>query len=189
MPQESKAKQKQAEPGTNINMPDIVELWKELYFNAEESWASATRELIASKSFIQILDQIRDQYLSFYKVSQQNTDQYMEVNPLPSKKDIARIAELIIGLEDKVDNFDLHFSNNISKITSSMIKLVEFQEVMKQEIAELKQQTASINKKLDTINRKLNAKTRSQDKVTETKSEDDKPITKPKRSKKKDSKS
>ncbi|HBQ27101.1 MAG TPA: hypothetical protein DD791_11960 [Syntrophomonas sp.] len=189
MPEESSAKQKQAEAKTNVSMPDIVELWKELYFNAEESWADATKELITSKGFIQVLDQIRDQYLSFHKVSQQNIDQYLEANPLPSKKDIARIAELIIGLEDKVDNFDLNFSNNILKITSSMIKLVEFQELMKQEIAELKQQTASINKKLDTINRKLNVKTRSQDNITEVKGGDDKPVTKPKKSKKKDSES
>jgi polyhydroxyalkanoic acid synthase PhaR subunit len=189
MPQESKAKQKQAKSGDNVSMPDIVELWKELYFNAEESWSTATRELIASKSFINILDQMRDQYLSFHKISQQNIDQYLEVNPLPSKKDMARIAELIIGLEDKVDNFDLHFYNNISKITSSMIKMVEYQEVMKQEIADLKQQTASINKRLDTINKKLNAKTRSQDKVTEVKSEEDKPVTKPRKSKKRDSES
>lgn len=189
MPEESRAKQKQAKPGDNVSMPDIVELWKELYFNTEESWAAATRELIASKSFIQVLDQIRDQYLSFHKVSQQNMDQYLEVNPLPSKKDIARIAELIIGLEDKVDDFDLHFSNNITKITSSMIKLVEFQEVMKQEIVDLKEQTDSINKKLDTINRKLNALTRSQPTAKEVKSEEKKPATKPRKSKKKDSES
>ncbi len=169
MPEESSAKQKQAEAKTNVSMPDIVELWKELYFNAEESWADATKELITSKGFIQVLDQIRDQYLSFHKVSQQNIDQYLEANPLPSKKDIARIAELIIGLEDKVDNFDLNFSNNILKITSSMIKLVEFQELM--------------------INRKLNVKTRSQDNITEVKGGDDKPVTKPKRSKKKGSES
>ncbi|HHV16148.1 MAG TPA: hypothetical protein GXX58_06185 [Gelria sp.] len=151
----SKTKQKQAEPGDNVKMPDIVELWKELYFNTEESWASATRELIASKSFINVLDQIRDQYLSLYEVSQQNMDQLLEANPLPSKRDVARIAELIIGLEDKIDDFDLHFANNISKLTSSMIKLVEFQELMKQEISELKQQNASISKRFDTVNRKL----------------------------------
>ncbi|NLX02993.1 MAG: hypothetical protein GXY40_10770 [Syntrophomonadaceae bacterium] len=184
MPEE-KAKQKQAETGNNVSMPDIVELWKELYFNAEESWSVATRELIASKSFIKVLDQIRDQYLSFHKVSQQNMDQYLEVNPLPSKKDVARIAELIIGLEDKVDDFDLHFYDNITKITNSIIRLVDYQEVMKQEIAELKEQTASINKKLDTINKKLNAKTRSQ----EVKSEAARPVTKSGKSKKKDSES
>ena len=184
MPEE-KAKQEQAETGSNVSMPDIVELWKELYFNAEESWATATRELIASKSFIKVLDQIRDQYLSFHKVSQQNMDQYLEVNPLPSKKDVARIAELIIGLEDKVDDFDLHFYDNITKITNSIIRLVDYQEVMKQEIAELKEQTASINKKLDTINKKLNAKTRSQ----EVKSEAARPVTKSGKSKKKDSES
>ena len=116
-------------------------------------------------------------------------DQYLEANPLPSKKDIARIAELVIGLEDKVDDFDLHFSDNITSITSSMIKLVDFQEQMKQEIAALKEQTANINKKLDTINKKLNAKTRSQASAKEVKSEDNNTVTKPTKSKKKDSKS
>lgn len=191
----SKTKQKQAEPGDIISIPNIVELWKELYFNTEELWATTTKELIASKSFINLLDQIRDQSLSLYKVSQQNIDQYLEVNPLPSKKDIARIAELVIGLEDKIDDFDLHFAsdiaNNLSKLASSMLKLVEYQEFMKQEILELKRQTDNINnrfetvnrkldninKRFDTINKKLNAMARAQAGTQEDKSEDNKPAT------------
>lgn len=164
MPQENRVRGQQTESEEKVSMPDFVELWKELYFNAEDSWASATREFIASKSFIEMLDQIRDQYLSFYKVSRQNMDKYLEGNPLPSKKDIARIAELIIGMEDKIDNLDLHFYENINMLTSSLIKLVDFQEVVKQEILALNKETASINKKLNTINRKLNALTRSLDK-------------------------
>lgn len=187
MSEDSKASQKQADTEEKVSMPDFIELWKKLYFQAEDSWAHATRELIGSKNFVQMLDQIRDQYLSFHKISKQNTDQYFEVNPIPSKKDIARIAELIIGLEDKVDDFDLHFSNHITAITGSLIKLVDYQEVLKQEITALKQENASINKKLDTINRKLNTMARSQDSQKEPVGERDKKVKKSARSKKKDS--
>lgn len=187
MPEDSKTRQKQADAEEKISMPDFIELWKELYFQAEDSWANATKELIGSKNFIQILDQIRDQYLSFYKISQQNTDQYFEDNPLPSKKDIARIAELIIGLEDKVDDFDLHFSNNITMITNSLIKLVDYQEVLKQEIIALKQENASMNKKLEAVNKKLNTIARSQVSLQEAAAGDDKKVKTPGRSKKKDS--
>lgn len=187
MPEDSKAKRKQADAGERISMPDFVELWKELYFQAEESWANATKEFIGSKNFIGILDEIRDQYLSFHKISQQNTDQYFEANPLPSKKDIARIAELIIGLEDKVDDFDLHFSNNITMITNSLVKLVDYQEVLKQEIAALKRENSSLNKKLETGNKRLNTLVKSQIGVKEAAAAEDKKPKTPGRSKKKDS--
>jgi len=186
MPEDSKARINQEDEEEKVSIPDFIELWKQLYFQTEDSWANATKELIGSKQFISILDQIREQYLSFQEISKQNTDQFFKVNPLPSKKDIARIAELIIGLEDKVDDFDLHFSNNIASITKSLIKLVDYQESLIQEIRELKEENLALNKKLDNINRKVNAMARLQTGLKEAAAETDKKA-KAARSKKKDS--
>ncbi|WP_054694681.1 hypothetical protein [Syntrophomonas palmitatica] len=135
----------------NIMMPDFIELWKEMYFKTEESWTNTTKELITTRNFIAMLDQIRDQYLSYHKVSEQNLDKYFKLNPVPSKRDLARVAELVIGLEDKIDQLDLQFASNINRITTSLIKLVDYQTALKDEIAALRQENTAISQKLDNL--------------------------------------
>jgi polyhydroxyalkanoic acid synthase PhaR subunit len=132
-----------------LNMPDLLELWKKIYFSSEEAWAHNAKDFVASKAFMDMLEQFLDQYLSYHQMSNQYLDKYFEGNPVPSKKDIARIAELIIALEDKVDNLDLAMVNNLDSIARSMAKLVDIQEglnriinSLKYEVNELRQQLA-----------------------------------------------
>lgn len=134
-----------------VKVPDMVGLWKEMYFAAEESWANTTKELITTQNFVNLLDRMRDQYLSYHKVTEQNLDKYFKVNPIPSKKDISRVAELVIGLEDKIDDLDSQFSENITSIASSLIKLVEFQTVAKEEMQMLRKEMQALDKRLNSL--------------------------------------
>lgn len=134
-----------------VKMPDVVELWKNMYFSTEEMWGSALKEYLTSKSFVGMFNEIKDQYLSFYKVSNQTLDKYLEVNPIPSKKDVARVAELVIGLEDKIDDLDLQFSSNVTSMANSLLKMADFQTKLKEEIFLIKTQLNSLNEKLEII--------------------------------------
>jgi polyhydroxyalkanoic acid synthase PhaR subunit len=139
----------------NIFFPDFIELWKKVYFKTEESYANISKEFISSNSFVQMLDQIRDQYLSNYKLSTQNLDKYFEINPIASKKDIARVAELVIALEDKLDNLDFQFADNLNSMAKSHIKLADHQQSVKNELLLLKQDISVLNEKLDNIGNTL----------------------------------
>jgi polyhydroxyalkanoic acid synthase PhaR subunit len=139
----------------DIMFPDMIELWKKIYFKSEEAYANLGKEIVSSNSFVQMLDQVRDQYLSNYKLSSQNLDKFFEVNPIASKKDIARIAELVIALEDKLDNLDLQFSDNLNSMVKSLVKLVDFQQSLKNENALLRQEILTLISKLDQINKAL----------------------------------
>jgi len=134
-----------------VVMPDYVELWKEMYFKNEDAWTQALKEFITTQTFVTALDQVKDQMLNYHKISEQNLDNYYKVHPAPSKKDIARVAELVIGLEDKVDDLDLQFSTNINRITAGLIKLVDFNANLKDEIRILRQENLKTQKKLDDI--------------------------------------
>lgn len=164
---DKKANSKNDERDKKIIMPDLVELWKEIYFMNEDAWTSATKEFITTQSFVSALDQIKEQLLNYHTISEQNLDNYYKINPVPSKKDIARVAELVIGLEDKVDDLDIQFSSNINRITASLIKLVDFQANLKQEIRALRQENRAMQKKLDEITAILGSKNEEAAEVTE----------------------
>jgi polyhydroxyalkanoic acid synthase PhaR subunit len=135
----------------SVKMPDMVELWKKMYFGTEEMWGNALKENLTTKSFVGMFNEIKDQYLSFYKVSNQTLDQYLEANPIPSKKDVARVAELVIALEDKIDDFDLEFSSNMASMTESLLKIVDFHGKLKEEVFSIKTQLDSLSDKLEQI--------------------------------------
>jgi polyhydroxyalkanoic acid synthase PhaR subunit len=135
----------------SVRMPDMVEFWKTMYFSTEDMWGNAIKEYLTTKSFVGMFNEIKDQYLSCYKITNQNLDKYLEVNPIPSKKDIARVAELVIALEDKIDNFDLQFSSNLASMTKSLLKMADFQANLKEELFSIKTQVDSLSNKLDII--------------------------------------
>ena len=156
MPTDNKATNKEE----IIQYPDYYELWKKIYYKTEEACAISSKEFITSNMFVKMLDQIREQYLCNHKLTTQGFDKYFEMNPFASKKDVARVAELVIALEDKLDNFDMQFSDNMNSIANSLIKLVDFQQTkydtlfMKQDI--LGDKLGMLANTLQNLQRELN---------------------------------
>lgn len=129
-------------------MPDAIQLLKNMYFQSEEAWTRAVKEFVGSQSFIPILEQISGQYLSLYKATSQNMDRYLANYPIATKKDIARIAELVVSVEDKVDNLESQMSDNISSLAASLIKLVDYQSSLKNELSGLRQDIRILQEKV-----------------------------------------
>lgn len=144
-----------------INMPDFTELWKEIYFKTEAAWAEIFKELISTQAFVSFLNKSLEANLAYEKVTRQTVDKYMEMSPLPSKKDIARVAELVISLEDKIDNLEFQFTQTISNMADSLLKLVDYQNNLKEEMLNLRQDLNKLEKKLETMNKKLGKETQS----------------------------
>jgi len=118
------AEQKSHSEGENIIFPDYAEIWKELYFNTENAWAKAFTEYVGTETFMQILNKALEQHLSLETFSRKNIDKYMEASLLPSKKDIARIAELVISVEDKIDTLDSQLVENTRKMADGLLSMV-----------------------------------------------------------------
>ncbi|HRX22264.1 MAG TPA: hypothetical protein P5273_11185 [Syntrophomonadaceae bacterium] len=140
-----------------IHMPDFAELWKEMYFKTETAWADAFKELISTQTFVGIINKALEQNLSNENVTRQMVDKYMEISPVPSKKDIARVAELVISLEEKIDQLEYQFSQTMGKMADSLIKMADHQASLKEELHSLQQSLTKVEKKLETVNKKVNA--------------------------------
>ena len=111
----------------DIQIPDLAELWKEMYFATEGDWAKTMKSFISTETFVAMLDKTLEQYLAMSKISRQQMDKISEKGIVPNKKDIARVAELVISLEEKIDMMEFQFFDNFNKMTDSVIKMVDFQ--------------------------------------------------------------
>ncbi len=140
-----------------IQIPDFTELWKEMYFKTESAWAEAFKELISTQTFVGLINKSLDQHLSNEKVSRQIIDKYMEMSPVPSKKDISRVAELVISLEEKIDEMEFQFTHTMASMADSLLKMVDYQAGVKDELNGLRQDLSQIEKKLDNLNKKVTA--------------------------------
>lgn len=138
-----------------INVPDFTELWKEIYFNTEAAWAEIFKELISTQAFVSFLNKSLESNLAYEKITRQTVDKYMEMSPVPSKKDIARVAELVISLEEKFDGIEFQFNHTISNMADSLLKMVEYQATIRDELLNLRQDLNKLEKKLETVNKKI----------------------------------
>lgn len=143
----SKVNQSQ-DKSNNIQMPDFAEVWKEMYFSNENDWARALKGFIATDTFVSLLDKTLEQYLAYNKVSRQQMEKLAEKGVNPTKKDVARVAELVISIEEKIDMIEFQMFENFRKITDSLLKMADYQGKIKEELASLKQEMALINSKI-----------------------------------------
>lgn len=139
--------------GNKIIFPDLAELWKEMYFKTEGAWAEAFKEFVSTETFIQMLEQTLNQHLSIEKIARQNMDRMFEYSATPSKKDLARIAELVIAVEEKVDNLDFQLLENINKTTDSLFKMLELMEKGQQEMIAIKTQNEEMQKQIQALSK------------------------------------
>lgn len=144
MPEETRNKNGMRKDRDEILMPDLSDLWKEMYFKMEETWANAVKEVISTKTFVDYLDKVLEYNLNAEKVIRQSLDKYMEHAPVPSKKDVARVAELVISMEEKIDVLEFEFLRNFESMAESLIKMVDMQEKMQEEIRSLREEIKNL---------------------------------------------
>ncbi|MDD2619113.1 MAG: hypothetical protein PHC92_00365 [Syntrophomonadaceae bacterium] len=135
--------------GKDIQMPDFAEVWKEIYYNNESDWARALKGFIGTETFVALLDKTLEQYLAYNKVSRQQMEKLSEKGINPTKKDVARVAELVISMEEKIDMMEFQLFDNFNKMTDSLLKMAEYQGKIRDEIVSLKKEIALIKNKLD----------------------------------------
>jgi len=155
MPEETRNKNGMRKDREEILMPDFSDLWKEMYFKMEETWANAVKEVISTKTFVDYLDKVLEYNLNTEKVIRQSLDKYMEHAPVPSKKDVARVAELVISMEEKIDVLEFEFLHNFESMAESLLKMVKMQEKIQEEIGALKEEVKSLMGKLTEIEARL----------------------------------
>ena len=68
-------------------------------------------DLIEREDFLEVSSQFLQSYASFYKVFKRNSEDYLKNLQIPVRSDIARVAGLVVSLEDKMDRLEEAFED------------------------------------------------------------------------------
>jgi polyhydroxyalkanoic acid synthase PhaR subunit len=86
--------------------PDPFELWRQIYETNERAWNTVLERTVSNPAFAESSGKILETFLSAQKTVRDNMRSYLEQINLPTREDIARLGELIVALEEKVDQLD-----------------------------------------------------------------------------------
>lgn len=139
------------ETAEQVSVPDFSELWKNLYFNNEAIWAEAFKDYLSTKSFVNMMDTRLDKHLTLEKLTRQNLEKFFETTPVPSKQDVARVGELVISLEEKIDTIEFQLLNNFQSMADSLIKMADYQEDIKKQLAAMGKELKTMGSRLDKL--------------------------------------
>jgi polyhydroxyalkanoic acid synthase PhaR subunit len=103
-------------PPSDNPTPSPFELWRQIYETNERAWNAVLERTVNNPSFAESSGKILETFLSAQKTVRDNMRQYLEQINLPTREDIARLGELIVSLEEKVDQMD----DRLARIESSL---------------------------------------------------------------------
>ncbi|MGE5417148.1 MAG: hypothetical protein ACM3UZ_10490 [Acidobacteriota bacterium] len=137
-----------------ITIPNPYEIWKKMYFATEDAAAASVRESIKTKGFAQSLDSMLEAYLLNHKMMSDANQKLLDQSPFPSKADVARVAELVIGLEDKIDGLETGFVMQLSRVLQFLAIMSESMtksdnQVLSEQITKMGQSIEQLSKKND----------------------------------------
>lgn len=85
---------------------DPFELWRQIYDTNERAWNAVLERTVNNPAFAESSGKILETFLSAQKTVRENMRSYLEQINLPTREDIARLGELVVSLEEKVDRLD-----------------------------------------------------------------------------------
>jgi polyhydroxyalkanoic acid synthase PhaR subunit len=82
---------------------DPYETWRQLYDANERAWTSALEQAMGSPEFSETSGKLLETMLAAQKSVRDNMRTYLETMNVPTREDIARLGELVVALEEKID--------------------------------------------------------------------------------------
>jgi polyhydroxyalkanoic acid synthase PhaR subunit len=90
---------------------DPVAFFKQWYDSSNEIWSKALEEVIGTEKFVEATNRYIESYSTFYKTFRRLNEDYFSHLQLTTRADLARVAEIIIALENKVDGIQDAFED------------------------------------------------------------------------------
>jgi polyhydroxyalkanoic acid synthase PhaR subunit len=147
--------------GANIPA-DPFTFMKQWYDATSETWATVVGDVIGTEKFMESASQFLESYASFYRTFRSANEEFFSNLQLPTRPDIARVAELVIGVEDKVEQIEdaiEDFEDNYIRTVPGNLdeRLVQVEKKLDALSFSMQELTAADNleKRLDRVESKL----------------------------------
>jgi polyhydroxyalkanoic acid synthase PhaR subunit len=141
-----------------VELPaDPFTFFKQWYDATSETWSTVAGDFIGTEQFMQMSSEFLKSYISFYATMRRTNEAYFRNLQLPTRSDIARVAELVVNLEDKVDGLDSALEDFEDGIGSSLghfpvvLQKLEAVESIEQRVGGLEKRLARVESKLDAL--------------------------------------
>ena len=85
---------------------DPFEAWRKFYEANEQIWAKAAKDTTNTAQFAEMQGKMLETFLTFQRAARDGMNAQLATMNLPSRDDVARLGELILGLEEKIDAID-----------------------------------------------------------------------------------
>ncbi len=82
---------------------DPFETWRQLYEANERTWNASLEEAMNRPEFSTSSGKMLETMLAGQKAVRDNMRSFLESMNVPTREDIARLGELVVGLEEKID--------------------------------------------------------------------------------------
>ena len=93
-------------PSMSPDSPNPFELWRQIYETNERAWNAVLERTMATPAFAESSGKFLETFLAAQKTVRDNMRSYLEAINVPTREDIARLGELVIHLEEKIDQLD-----------------------------------------------------------------------------------
>ena len=94
-------------------MINPYKVWEKFYFSVEDGLTNTIRDTVHTQVFANKIDLILNSYLQHLKFQKSVVANLMEDSPFSSKRDVARVAELVVALENKIDGLENELSDKL----------------------------------------------------------------------------
>lgn len=121
------------------NYMDPFSVWKSLYTEMEPSMSQAMQKWLESDEYAALSGQMLSVSLQIEQNIRKNAEQMLQTYNIPTKHDFARMMELIIGLEAKVEAIE----DRLIQMEQSTVKAQDIREQLTAVSAQL--ETISTN--------------------------------------------
>ena len=161
MMEEAQAKLRTGE----VQYTEPFTFFRDWYNATSETWSKLVEQYIGSEQFMETSTPFLESYASFFKTFRRANEEFFQNLQLPTRSDIARIAELVITLEEKVDQLDDSLDNSQSNdvareaVTGIHGQLHTLENKLNELPATLAQHAAveSLNQRLERVEGKIDA--------------------------------
>ncbi len=100
------------------NTRDPFELWRQMYDANERAWQKAMEQTVGRPEFAEASSKMLETILSAQRTVRDSMRTYLETVNVPTREDIARLGELVVNLEEKIDQI----ADRLDAIESSLEK-------------------------------------------------------------------
>jgi polyhydroxyalkanoic acid synthase PhaR subunit len=133
---------------------DAFGIWRQLYDANEKAWTSALEQAMGTSEFGESSGRLLETMLAAQKSVRDNMRAYLETMNVPTREDIARLGELVIGLEEKSDQIADRLDALDDALRSQSAGAGKI-DTIDRALRSQATQVAKIAKRLDTIDRAL----------------------------------